>query len=163
MCKNNRRIWRHRAITSRSRDGIEQLWWRHNAMSEKTVHSNNGEIIDRPCISGIVCSGHNTFFIVINDFSVTLDAICNCFMIIVIVIVIVIVIAFIIIVIIIIITIIITIIIIIINIIIIIIIIIINTIIIIVVLFPLLFSLLLLSLSVITKSPHSWPKNRYPL
>ena len=31
-CKNNRRIWRHNASISRSRDVTDHLWWRHNAM-----------------------------------------------------------------------------------------------------------------------------------
>ena len=46
-CKNNRRIWRHNARASRSRDITGQLWWRHNVKSEKTVPCDNGEISDR--------------------------------------------------------------------------------------------------------------------
>ena len=30
-----------------SRDVTDQLWWRHNAKSEKTVLSDNGEIGNR--------------------------------------------------------------------------------------------------------------------
>ena len=43
-CKNNRRIWRHNAGNPRSRDVTDQLLWRHNTKSEKTVLSDNGEI-----------------------------------------------------------------------------------------------------------------------
>ena len=43
---NNRRIWRHNASASRSRDVTDQLWLRHNAKSEKTVLGDNGEIND---------------------------------------------------------------------------------------------------------------------
>ena len=39
--KNNRRIWRHNASISRSCDVTDQLWWRHNAKSEKTVLDDN--------------------------------------------------------------------------------------------------------------------------
>ena len=46
-CKNNRRIWRHNASTLPSRDVTDQLCWRHNAKSENTVLSDNGEISDR--------------------------------------------------------------------------------------------------------------------
>ena len=46
-CKNNRRIWRHNAGISRSRDVTDQLWWRHNAMSEKTVPDDNCDMSDR--------------------------------------------------------------------------------------------------------------------
>ena len=44
---NNRRIWRHRAITSRSRVVKDQLWWRHNAKSEKFFLGSNGEMNER--------------------------------------------------------------------------------------------------------------------
>ena len=37
-------IWSHNASIPRSRDVTDQLWWRHNAKSEKTVLSDNGEI-----------------------------------------------------------------------------------------------------------------------
>ena len=40
-CKNNRRIWRYNASTPCSRDVTDQLWRRHNAMSEKTVLNDN--------------------------------------------------------------------------------------------------------------------------
>ena len=40
-CKNNRRIWRHNAGISRSRNVTDQLWCRHNAKSEKTVPDDN--------------------------------------------------------------------------------------------------------------------------
>ena len=46
-CKNNRRIWRHNASVLHSLDVTDQLWWRHNTKSEKTVLSDNGEISDR--------------------------------------------------------------------------------------------------------------------
>ena len=46
-CKNNRRIWRHNASISRSRDVTDQLWWRHNAKSEKTVPDDNCDMSDR--------------------------------------------------------------------------------------------------------------------
>ena len=46
-CKNNRRIWRHNVSVLHSRDVTDQLWWRHNTKSEKTVLSDNGEISDR--------------------------------------------------------------------------------------------------------------------
>ena len=45
-CKNNRRIWRHNASASRSHDVTDQLWWRHNVKSGKTVPSDNGEMSD---------------------------------------------------------------------------------------------------------------------
>ena len=45
-CKNNRRIWRHNASISRSRDVTDQLWWRHNAESEKTVFDDNCDMGD---------------------------------------------------------------------------------------------------------------------
>ena len=46
-CKNNRWIWRHNVSASCSRDVTDQLWWRHNVKSEKTVPSDNGEMSDR--------------------------------------------------------------------------------------------------------------------
>ena len=46
-CKNNRQKLRHNANASRSRDVTDQLWWRHNVESEKTVLSDNGEMSDR--------------------------------------------------------------------------------------------------------------------
>ena len=46
-CKNNRRIWRHNASISRSRDFTDQLWWRHNATAENTFLGNNDETNDR--------------------------------------------------------------------------------------------------------------------
>ena len=46
-CKNNQRIWRHNASISRSRDVTDQLWWRHNAKSEKTVPDDNCDMSDR--------------------------------------------------------------------------------------------------------------------
>ena len=49
--KKNLRIWRHNAIISRSRDVIDQLWWRHNANLEfvhfKSFPGNNGEMNGR--------------------------------------------------------------------------------------------------------------------
>ena len=46
-CDNNRRIWRHHASTSHSYYVTDQLWWRRNAKSEKTVRGDNGEKSDR--------------------------------------------------------------------------------------------------------------------
>ena len=46
-CKNNRQIWRHNASISRSRDVTDQLWWRHNAKSEKAVLGDSCEKSDR--------------------------------------------------------------------------------------------------------------------
>ena len=46
-CENNRRIWRHNASISRSRDVTDPLWWRHNAKSETTVPSDNCEMSGR--------------------------------------------------------------------------------------------------------------------
>ena len=38
-CKNNRQIWRHNASISFSRDVTDPLWWRHNAVRNKVIHS----------------------------------------------------------------------------------------------------------------------------
>ena len=46
-CMNNRWIWRHNASVLHSRDVTDQLWWRHNTKSAKTVLSDKGEISDR--------------------------------------------------------------------------------------------------------------------
>ena len=46
-CKINGRIWRHNASTSLLSDVTDQLWWRHNAKSERTFLSDNGGISDR--------------------------------------------------------------------------------------------------------------------
>ena len=46
-CENNRRIWRHNANISRSRDVTDLLCWRHNAKSETTVPGGNCEMNDR--------------------------------------------------------------------------------------------------------------------
>ena len=43
-CNNDRRIWRHSASTLGSSDITDQLWWRHNTESEKTVLNDNGRI-----------------------------------------------------------------------------------------------------------------------
>ena len=52
--QENGRIWRHNASVLHSRDVIEQLWWRHNTNSQKTVLSDNNEISDRRlCVQGI--------------------------------------------------------------------------------------------------------------
>ena len=56
--KNNWGIWRHIAITSRSHDGTDQLWWHHNAKSEKNrpwqqCQNKRSAIV----FSGIVWSG----------------------------------------------------------------------------------------------------------
>ena len=45
LCKNNRRIWPHNAASSR--DVTDQLWWHHNAKSEKAVLGDNGKMSDR--------------------------------------------------------------------------------------------------------------------
>ena len=87
-CKNNRRIWRHNASISRSCDVTDQLWWRHNAKSEKAVHGDSCEMSDRwwflaeLCVPGhkIACKKYNNTFITVNnDFWVTRDAICQWF------------------------------------------------------------------------------------
>ena len=54
-CKNNRRIWRHNASISRSRDVTEQLWWRHNAKSKKTVLDDICDMNDRWLFSEKMC------------------------------------------------------------------------------------------------------------
>ena len=83
ICSNlTRQIWRHNANTPRLRDVTNQLWWSHNAKSEKTVLSVNGEISDRLFFSDIVCSEHklactkqnDTFVTVNHDFCVAGDA-----------------------------------------------------------------------------------------
>ena len=67
-CKNSRWRWRHDASTTRSHDLIDQLWWHHNAKSEKDVLSDNGEISDRwVFLSGIVCKKWNSTFVTVND------------------------------------------------------------------------------------------------
>ena len=79
-CKNNRRIWRHNASAPPLRDVTVQLWWRHNAGSEKTLATVAKSAIDN-CFYRIVCSGHeiackkwnNTFITVNNDIFVTLN------------------------------------------------------------------------------------------
>ena len=48
-CKNNRQIWRHNASVLHSRDVTDQLWWRHNTKSEKTMAKS---AIDN-CFGGI--------------------------------------------------------------------------------------------------------------
>ena len=47
MCKNNRRIWRHNASSSRLREVTYALWWLHYARSEMTVHGNSCEMSDQ--------------------------------------------------------------------------------------------------------------------
>ena len=54
-CKNNWRIWRHKASTPHSHDVTDKLWWRHNAKSEKTVPINNGEIRNWQLILAELC------------------------------------------------------------------------------------------------------------
>ena len=87
-CKNNRRMSRHNASTSRSRDVTDQLWWRHNAKSEIPSLATMAKwAINDLFFSGIVCWGHeiackkwhNTFVAVNNDFWVTREAICQWF------------------------------------------------------------------------------------
>ena len=96
-CKNNPRIWRHNASSSRLRVVTDPLWWHHNAKSETIVLGDNCEMSERwlflaeLCVqdifSRIVCSGHkimckkwnNTFLTMNNNFWVTHDAICQWF------------------------------------------------------------------------------------
>ena len=87
-CKNNRRIWRHNASIAPSRDVTDQLRWRHNAMLEKTVLSDNGKMSDRWLfVSWMVCPRHkiawkkeDTTFVTVNDdFLVTREVICQWF------------------------------------------------------------------------------------
>ena len=82
--KNNRRIWRHNNSISRSRDVTDQLWWRHNAKSEKTVLDDKCNMSDRllflekMCVKDIklrVRNKKNTFVTLNNDFCVSRDAI----------------------------------------------------------------------------------------
>ena len=47
MCKNNRWIWRHNANNSRLRDVTNQMWWCHNAKSEKIFLGDNSKMKDR--------------------------------------------------------------------------------------------------------------------
>ena len=54
-CKNNRRIWRQDAGITRSRDVTDQLWWRHNAKSEKTVLDNDCDMSDWWLFSKKLC------------------------------------------------------------------------------------------------------------
>ena len=44
-CENNRQISCHHESTSHLRHFTGQLWWHHNAKSEKTVLGDNGEMI----------------------------------------------------------------------------------------------------------------------
>ena len=78
-CNDNRQIWRHNTSISRSHDVTDQLWWRHNARSEKAALGNNGEMSARRSmivLSGFACSWHkiackkwnNTFVTVNNNF-----------------------------------------------------------------------------------------------
>ena len=55
-CKNNRRIWRHNASISRSRDVTYQLWWRHNAKAENTFLRDNDEMNDRRLFFAKLCA-----------------------------------------------------------------------------------------------------------
>ena len=55
-CKNNWRIWRHNASTSRSRDVTDQQWGRHNAKSENNFLGDNGEMSDRWLFSAELCT-----------------------------------------------------------------------------------------------------------
>ena len=57
-CKNNRRIWRHNASISRSRDVIDPLWWRHNAKSETTVLGDNSKLSDWWLFLAELCVQH---------------------------------------------------------------------------------------------------------
>ena len=55
VCKNNRRLWRHNASISRSRDVTDQLWWRHYVQPEKAVLCDNVEMSDRLMFTGEFC------------------------------------------------------------------------------------------------------------
>ena len=55
MWKNNWRIWRHNASISCSRDVTDQLWWRRNAKSEKTVLDDNCDMSDRWMVLEKLC------------------------------------------------------------------------------------------------------------
>ena len=58
-CKHNWQIWHHNAGTSRSGNITDQLWWRHNVKSEKTVLGANGEMRDQWLFfRRVVCSGY---------------------------------------------------------------------------------------------------------
>ena len=57
-CKNNKRIKRYNTSTSSLRDVTDQLWWCHNAVSEKTILGENGKMSDQWFFCEIVCSGH---------------------------------------------------------------------------------------------------------
>ena len=58
-CKNIQRIWRNNASTSRSRDVTDQMWWRHNAKTEKIFLGDKDEMNDRGLFfGGVVCSEH---------------------------------------------------------------------------------------------------------
>ena len=74
ICKNNRRIWRHNASTSRSRDVTDQLWWCHNAESEKTGLGDNGEMSEQWLIlwdlcaqDKIACKKNNNVWVSVNN------------------------------------------------------------------------------------------------
>ena len=43
-CKNNHQIWCHNPSTWCSHDVTDQLWWCHNAKSEKTVLDDSGKM-----------------------------------------------------------------------------------------------------------------------
>ena len=47
VCKNNQPMSLDNASTWRSHDVTDQLWWRHNAKSEKTFLSDDGKMSDR--------------------------------------------------------------------------------------------------------------------
>ena len=54
-CKNNRRIWRHNASTSRSLNVIDQPWGRHNALVRETKKRSRWQLrIDRSIILSVV-------------------------------------------------------------------------------------------------------------
>ena len=58
-CENNRPIRRHNTSTLCSCDVTDQLLWRHNAKSEKTLFGENGEMMVRWFfLAESVCSGH---------------------------------------------------------------------------------------------------------
>ena len=54
-CKNNCQIWHHNGSISRLRDVTDQLWWHHNAKSEKTILGDNCEMSDWWLFLGKMC------------------------------------------------------------------------------------------------------------
>ena len=85
MCKNNRQIWHNNASTLQLHDVTDQLWC-HNAQSENTILTDNGEMSDQSFSriawswQNIACKEWNDLFLTMNDnFLVALDVICQWF------------------------------------------------------------------------------------